>query len=685
MPRPDSPSLRRAAAVTSALALGGLILGGCEIADPELPRFTTQLALPLGEERLAIADLVDDEDYLIELADGTLGFHVAGDPDTVRFDFDLGADLAAQTFGGDLGPFALDVAPPGDFAFPLVQLLPAAADLDGQLVGVPPFDFSSDSEAEDLDGVESATLASGSVAVTVANGLPVDVCGPGGGDRLALELVNPGDGAVLVRLEFPPIAAGGQAQQAADLAGVTLAGAVAVRVAGGSPGTNGALVVVDAQAAITVAVTFSGLCVTQAEATVPAQAFTDSFTTALPADYAVYHAVIASGEVSFTLTNEMAIPCQATVAWPDVRDLDDQPAGLTVDLAGCGTATGSVDFAGYTVLAPTDEPLRALVATLAVTSPGSGGAAVVLAADQGVDADLAGGRLEFSSVGGLVPAVHHEFAPLVEAVDLPEELAGMEFVRASLVLALTNSACLSANADLELVGVNAAGDARSLRVEQPIAAAGLDRATTTRIVLDETNSDLVAFLSNLPTAITLTGGVDLGGPDQVGTVHADDYAVLDWEITSPVEVVIGSSLLYGDPSGLDLDEDARDLIRDRAGAAEVRLAVVNHLPVGVTVRLLLGTDPATLATAPLLAIGPIAVAAPAVDPATHVVIEPLASEPRVSLTAAETRVFATENLTSRLEVALPSTGGDPVRVMTSDYLTVQGLIRLDVEVSDDDD
>ena len=49
----------RALAVLVPLVLLGFMLVGCEIADPELPRFETRVALPLGEERLDIAEIVD--------------------------------------------------------------------------------------------------------------------------------------------------------------------------------------------------------------------------------------------------------------------------------------------------------------------------------------------------------------------------------------------------------------------------------------------------------------------------------------------------------------------------------------------------------------------------------------------------------------------------------------------------
>jgi hypothetical protein len=670
-------------ALLLGLLLAALWLAGCEIADPELPRFDTRVALPLGEERLDIADTIDDEDYLVALADGTLGFTVDGDPDTVGLDLDLGTDFAAQTVSGDLGNFALDLAAPPPFAFTLGDLYPAAVSLDGLSVPVPGFTFTTASDPENLADLESATLAGGTLVVTVLNGLPVPVSASSGPERLLLELIDPASGGVIVALDFDPIAAGAQAQREADLAGVTLPGAIAVRLTGGSIGSGGAPVTVDAGAAIAVSAGFHDLEVSAAEAVVEAQSFTTSFLTALPDDYEIERAVIGSGAVSLSLRNEMAIPCQASVTWPQVVDLDDQPMQLVVDLEGGGSASRVADFAGYIVKAPGGSVLTELTAEVVVTSPGSDGQPVLLQADQGIQADLGAGHIEFTSVTGTVPELSFTFAPMNEEIDLPDELEGLLLTRATLVLELTNTAGLAAEADFDLVGINDSGTERNLQVQQPIEPAEAGRAAVTRIVLDETNSTIVDFLNNLPTEISLTGGVNLGGDGQSGTIRAGDYAVVNWEIVSPVEVIVESSHLYGDPEDLDLDQDARDLITDHVGAAELQLAVLNHLPVGVETRLLFGTDSETMKTAPLLAIGPVTVDAGVVDPIEHTVLEPRTSHPVINLTAAETAVLATEGLLSMLEVVLPSSEGSPVRVMTTDYVTVQGLIYLDVAVHDD--
>ncbi len=673
----------RAAALPVLLALFGLLLAGCEVADPALPSFQTRVTVPLGEERMDIADAIDDEDYLYSLPDGTLGFSVDGDPDTVALDLDVAADIPAQTVRGDLGAFDLAVSAPVDVAFVLSDLYADAAMLDGFTLPVPPFGFTTDSDPHDLEDIDSATLAGGTLTVEVLNGLPVPISATGGPDRLVLDLVDPASGLAVVTVEFDPIAAGSAATESVDLAGVTLPGALSVRLAGGSPGSSGAPVLVDAAAEIAVSAVFSDLQVTAAEAVIGAQEFSTEFATDLPSDYSVERAVIGSGLVQLDVVNELPIPCLVTVTWPDVVDLDGQPMQLVVDLPGGASQTQQADFAGYVVQAPEGATLDQLVATVTAVSPGSGGLAVPVQSDQGVRADLGSGRIAFTSVTGVVPELAYDFDPMDEEIDLPDELEGLQLTRASLELELVNSAAVTAYTDFVLTGVNAAGQSTQMTVQEQIAPAADDRAAVTRIVLDETNSDIVAFLNSLPTSISLAGGVRLGGDGQIGTVRTDDYAVIGWRITSPVDVMVEQSQLFGDTEALDLDQDGRDMLRDHVGGAELQLEVLNHLPLGIEARVLFGTDSLTVKEQPLLAIGPIAVAAADVDPVTRAVSVARTSRPLVTVSAADVQLLATEGLLSVLEVVLPSTDGQAVRILTTDYVTVQGLVYLDVEVSDD--
>jgi hypothetical protein len=663
--------------------LSAILLSGCEIADPALPTYTTRLTIPLGEKRIDVQDFIEDEDYLTGMHDGALGFLVSGDPDTVLLDFDLGVDVPTRQVSGELGSFGIDIDAGTHFSFTLTKLYPAASMLDGQYLPVPDFHFSEESNSEDVPDLESAHIANGTLTVNIVNGLPVPVSDDDGDDRLSLDLLDPVSGHVLASVEFDVIEPGGHAQRTADLAAIELPGRVAIRISGGSPGSGPQPVLVDAACEIAVEAVFSDLEVTEAVAVVPEQAFTSIFSTPLPQDYGVVMALIDEGSLEVFLRNDMAIGCQAVVTWPAVLDLDGQPLQIVVGLAEAGEEQRTVDFAGHVVQAPEGQTLSELAAVVSVTSPGSEGQAVALRSDQGVMAEIGSGRIEFTSVTGTVPSLSYDLDPIEAQIELPDEFDGILLCSATMMLELTTTASLPALAAFDLVGINQTGQRHEMSIQEEIQAAEGGRAATTRIILNESNSTIVDFLNHMPTVIELSGRVEIGGEtDQVGTVRRDDYALVSWQISAPVEVVIESSQLYGEPTELDLEQETREKIEDHFGAAEFRLEVVNHLPVGVHARLLMGTDPDVIKSEPLIAIGPFGIEAGIVGPAGNTVLEPVISSPVLSLSAAESKLLGTVGLQSILEVTLSNTEGDTVRAMSTDYVSLQGLIILDIEIHD---
>jgi len=665
----------------AAALAAGLLLGGCEVAEPKLPTFTTQLALPIGDDRLDVLDLVNDEDYLVALEDGSLGFTVSGDPDTIALDFDLGADLPAQSLASTLGTFAIDPVSPDPFAFPLADLAPAAAALDGMTTPVPAFAFGLTGYPSPIPDVTSATVASGSLQVTITNGLPVPVSGPLAASLLQFRLFDPDNAATIAVIDFPDeVPAGATVSGSADLAGVVLGANIAVELQGASAG-SATPVLVDAASEVMVAASFVDLVVSAAVAPVPAQTFTTDLLIDLPADYAVLAAGIASGSLTADLRNDLAIPCRVQVIWADVYAPSGGNLVAALDLAPGAGGSLPMDFAGCTITAG-GAPLSALTAHVLVTSPGSSGASVPVDAAQSISLDIAPGRVEFAEVTGEVPAIEFAIDPVQESIDLPSELAGVSLNAATLSLLVTNTSGVNAEADLLLSGTSEDGVTVSMPLQETLVGTGEPTRGVTEILRDETNSTIVAFLNNLPTAITLEGTVVAGGSGQVGTVRPGDRATLGWSITAPVEITVDGSVIEGDPEALDFDADTRDLIRDRAGAARLLLEIGNRLPVAVQARVLFSADTTSITTAPLLAVGPVAIAAGVVDPVTHTALAVATSTPTIELTALETKLLATEGLYAVIEVTLPGTGGAPARIMTDDYLTFRGLVQLDVEVSE---
>ncbi|MBU8870264.1 MAG: hypothetical protein KOO60_05230 [Gemmatimonadales bacterium] len=662
------------------LAAGLALLGGCEFNSPETPVFDTTLTIPLGVERIEILEALDDEDYLIQDGEGAVNFFIEGDPVTMDLGFELSTDISSQTIDQGLGNFDLATLDPMDYFFELGDMWAPAngvSDLDTQ---VPGFPIDIVSPGQDLPDVESATLESGSVTITVTNGLPVPISADSGADQLELVMENPLDDTLLATFLFGLIEPGMTEIQSADLAGVVLPDQVQIRLAGGSPGSDGSEVTVNGDDSILVEAVFSDLVVSEAVAVVGSQDFHTTFDTELPQDYELTGAIISSGTLGLELANNMSIPCTAVLTWETLVDEGGAPMISSFELEAFATENRTVDFSGR-ILDADGAVLTALTAEVDVHTPGSGATAVPLTSDDGLTATLGGGALVFSSVTGLVPVQQVPVEPTEEEVDLPDELDGLELTAASMTIYVTNSAELPGTVAITLTGTSESGTTETLDIDHDIVAANAQGPGITSIQMND--EDLVQFLNNLPEIITLAGEISIGG--ESGTVYGNEYATVNWEIAAPLEVIINDATFETSPDSLGTDEDVRDMINDHLRGAKLEAEILNHLPVGVELLILAGTDTLTMVADPLLEIGPLTVGAALVDPVSHTVSEAVSSNPTIILTEEEARVFGQPGLYTMVVVHLPSTNGQPVKLMATDYLEIRGMVQIDVEVSDPDD
>lgn len=667
---------RCAAAILLVAALAAL--AGCDINKPEMPTFDTSLTLPLGVERLDVADALASEDFLATGSDGSLMFQVDGTADTLSFDFDLTADVPAQSMDQGLGSFQLASFGPLGYGFVLSDVWAPAAAANGLTTLVPAFPVAVTSADQDVPQIQAATLASGTASVTVTNGLPVAISAASGPDQLVLVMESP-TGVTFATFTFGVIAAGASQTRTVDLAGAVLPDRLRVRLAGGSPGSGDQAVTINAGATLDITASFTDLLVSSATAVVGAQSFDTTFSSPLPAGYEVTAAALAGGSALLSVRNGMPVPCQAVLTWPHLRNSGGSPLAAQFNLAANASASQAINFAGYT-LADGGAPLASLEATVSVTSPGSAGVPVTMDATDGLSATLGAATISFASVTGVIPEAVVVLDPTIEHIDLPAELNGLSLTAATLTLALDTAASLPGSVDLTLRGVAANGTVRDLTINQ---ALNQDPGkAVTEIVLDQTNSDIVGFLNNLPERITLLGQVALGGNGAVGTVRPNDKAVVTWSIVAPVEVVIDGASLDSDPRLLDVDADLQDNISTHAQGASAQLEVLNHLPVALSLTVLVGQDANTLDTAPLLAIGPLDIDAAQVDPATHTVSQAVVSRPSFALTAEQAQIFGRPGLVTKVVATLPSSNGQAARVLSTDYLEVRGVVQLDVLVDD---
>ncbi len=678
-----APSPRRL--VTGLVLVAGLGGGaGCEIAKPELPRFTTTLTMPLGSQRVTVAEIAAEESFLAVGADSLLSLTISGGSDTLSVAAELYADLPATTIAATLGDFAPAGDAPVGFDFALRTIFPAATSLDGATVAVPPFTFDLDGAPADLPDIIAARVSSGRLEVTVVNGLPVPVSGAAAPVRVAAALIDPATGVTLTTVLFPaPIAAGATATATADLAGITLPDSVGVRLTGGSSGAA-TPVTIDADARLRLSASLRDLRVAEATALVGAQAFTAVATLALPDSVRVVAAEISEGMLTLTVENDLAIPCVASLTFPEVKGPDGRTLTTSLSLPARGSGARALDLAGASLAAPDAVPLAALRLEALVTSPGGGDLPVTLTADDALRASVAPARLRFGAVTGVIPERQFAIAPITASLDLPAELRGVSLTSAALTLVVESSIDLPARISATLTGRSVDGAVATVEVLRDLPAISQPDPLGGEIVLDEGNSTIVDFLNNLPTEITLTGVVTVGGDGIIGTVRPGDRAVIGWRLDAPLRVIVLGSVVRGDPQPLGLDADARDRLAGHLGAVRVVTDIVNHLPLGVEIRILVGEDPATLADAPLLVVGPLTASAGQLDPYLLTVRDATLTRGEVSLTAAQAELLTRAGLQIIVEVTVPGSNGQAVALRASDWLTVTGCVQIELEVSDDE-
>jgi hypothetical protein len=674
-----NPTLASAGAALAAWVLVGT---GCDIQKPVLPTFTTTLTVPIGQERLEMAQLVQDEDFLGVDLDSCLVFAVEGPADTLELDFALEASFAADSLRSDIGEFTLEVSEDVRCDFRLDELYPEAGQLDGQNLSVPPFAFDLQSEPITLADIQSATLSEGELLVTVTNGLPLAISDALPPARISVTLLNSTTQESITTVVFPEsIAPGSQVTATADLAGCSVPGTLAVALTGGSPGSS-TPVLIEAASLLQITVQWRDLSASQAVAVIGAQQWSAEFSASLPDSIQVVEAEILSGTLRADLASDLAVPCQAQVTFQDVLDRDLQPLQVVVHLPVGAQTRQQIDFAGCTILSTDRLPLRQLSIGVHMTTPGSDREVVTVRSRDGLHAEVEQTVLHFGTITGIVPQQSLALDPVSEQVDLPDELSGIELTEACLSLQVANGTGMPARLDLTMVGTSAAGETASLDLVADILPAHERGLQETTIMLDQDNSSIVPFLNNLPTSIQLQGQIQVGGEEVLGTVHPTDMAVISWRIEAPLAVIITDAVVSGDPQSLQLDADTRELISEHAQEARVLTAVTNHLPFAVEVRLLVGQDGASLQSDPLLAVGPLLIGSGQIDPVTGLVTAASVSEPSIQLTSEQTAVFSLPDLLTLVEVALPSSNGQTVRVRASDYLMVCGAVSLEVLLTD---
>ena len=673
--------MRRLRPPSLALSGAALLLVGCTVESPQAPDFESEWRIPLGTVVKTVEELIAGDDAFVVGADGSLSVQAEGQIDAVSLGDRLDVTIAGLSMDAEIGPIDLDPAAQVDFDYRLDQLYPPAAILDGQSVVVPAFTFASSSPPQDLPGFRSAVLETGGLRVTLSNGLPVPIGGVADPERVHLDLIDPVDGSVLASLDVPDaVAPGANYVDTIDLAGRSLGDSVRVDLRGGSPGSGGEAVTVDASASLAVRVETLPMRVLVAEAEIGAQSFSDTSTVALGDSLLVADADIASGVLQIDLRNDLPVPADARLSIPALRTPAGDAFALTIPLPAGAAASRSVDLRDHRLDfgIEVSDTLR-IVSTL--DSPGSGGDPVSIRSTDGVSVDIAPLALRFARVRGIVDPIDVALARSTATLDLPDQLDDLRLARAELVLAIQTSLGLPGTVDLRLRGFDAGDVPYPLDVHVDLPAAPEGSSLLHEVRLDETNSDLLGFLDHLPVRIEIDGDARVGDGTSLGSVAVDDSVAARWSIAAPMTVQLLAQSIEVDPQSLDLDADLRRQLDERLVGLDLEAEVRSTLPVAATAWLSLDPDSTRVRVKPSLMLGPIEIPASIRergDGTRELAIS------RSSLRVEETEVptITGPRTWQFVRVDLAGTGGNTVTLRATDRIEFSGFLRARLRVGD---
>ena len=629
----------------------------CSIKKPESPTWTTNLTVPLVNRTYEMPEIIDkiDQPGLEMDSSGEIFFSYSDEIDTVRVDENMAISDITTSIDEALGAVTITPEAPAPFTVALSEIITPVGN------NIPPCSFDVSNNLPAIEDYNWATFSSGGMYIIINNDLGVDL------DTVRIELLDIINSISLTPtpVSFPGgIAVGDHDSAYVDLSGKTASNTLQLQI---HCHTLGGTVLTLADKSMASAASFAPISVLEAEAIIPE--IVKDLTTGIIIDdgNTIISADLESGTVALSLSNGTEFDANVDLILPDFNQAG-VPLMRHLQVAGNSSDEVSIDLTGYS-FEPLDmtHPQQVSCSILAVIDSTAPEMVIINASDNfHFAADIS--NLTFSSLTGILEPTEAAFDSVDLELDLPKGFDSLQLVNAELVLEIENTAELDGILDITVTGNNG----QVVHYLEDIPAGSV--AEPGYAVIVDTN--LAEFLNPVPSQIIVDGAASFGDGVTTGTIHAEDYVTARVAISSPLEVVIGTTTFDGDLSSEEIDQDDIDLITEHVVEATFTSNIINHLPLGTTVEVYLSGDSTTIYDNPQVVIGPISVDAGTVGP-DGTVIEPTSSVNIEVLDSDEIKVLENPILYTTQVITLNGSGGQPVKISGADYIVAQGVISVE--------
>lgn len=643
------------------------ILIGCSFDKPVAPKWDVRLAVPLMNRTFTMQELIEKNDFLVSNAQGVVSIDYEDSLGRFEVGDALQVDGFSQSIQSEIGKFT--IPSPGNKFVRLTfgQIYPGAYALDGQTVPVPAFQYDNISTTvPPFENFESVLIESGTIQVTITNHLPVPLSA-----GLRLDVQSTQTGQTLFAFVFDqPISPGASASRTVNLYGVRIPSGLTISMSGGSPGSNGQPVTINASTdGIDIETFISDIVAVEARAAIEPQQFSGKDSVALGDSILITEAVIASGIFRFDFNNQIPLDLNLNLVLDDFLDPAGLPVQLQIPLRSGETTTRLFNLQGYRFRPTVQNGQMTMRYNWTVDVLGSNGEIITLSSQDAVGLDIQVSDLTFSEIRGVLNGVHVPIDTVVQDIDIPEDLDSLRFEAGRLEIIIHNGIGFPIQPELHVLGVN---EQKGLQVEMVVQEQirpASNYPSISKIILDEQNSNLIELLNIMPTKIYVWGQAVVGDGTSESVIRSTDYMDAKVRILAPVALQFPSQTIETDVDTLDIDAGVRSELESNVLEGRFFARLRNHLPFGVEVTFYFSSQDTNVFANPELTIGPVRLD-PGEVSAEGKVLQEKVSDINVQLSQEEIRFFTHPTVLAGIKIHIPGSG-QIVRVYETDYIHVK--------------
>lgn len=631
-----------------------LLLSGCGLEAPQAPSWDTTLTIPLINRSYSSAELIEKlaSDNILIDEDGNSSFHIQKELDTVTVESILAIEPIESNYSKQIG--RIKIVSPQDQQ----QSLQFSDYIPLVLGSVPDTGISALTVFGQSSSFTHADIDEGGITITAVNNTGFVL------DSLSGQLVNAQNGVVLANFVVPGgLADGAQYSQLYPLDDRSVGNQLDFQV---YFHTLGGPALSLADRAINFTIDYSDEVYVKSVYG-KLDTFSKDYTqrTSIADDVHLETGMFAGGMLDLSAHNSLSIPVELTFEFPEITN-NDAPLQVSYQLAAGSVLNQQVDLSGWTVQPAYDSVLTLVHAYV----PGTGETFTAIDSDDAFEINFGLNDIRLANARGVVEPTELAFENSEVTVEVPVGFDNITLDLVELNVTISNYTDLAGDVVVNLQASNG----KSLQVVGTVEARGENSAAISQIYSDQ----LADLLSPIPDHITVSGIATVGDGLTVVELNQSKYFLATAVISAPMAFKISQATVEGDKNSLTVDKDIADG-SDRLNHGSFKATMRNHLPLGAQMSVYIGTDSASLFTAPLTVIGPLSFDQATID-GNGAASEETITNSEIDLTADDLRVFGNRNLFVATVLELTGSNGQTVRIRAADYMAITGVVEITARV-----